>query len=46
MVLLLGLLTYLALLTSENIKADYQSGVLKITIPKSEENKGKKIKIS
>lgn len=31
---------------SQNIKADYKEGVLNITIPKSEESKGKKIKIS
>lgn len=30
----------------QGIKADYQEGVLKITIPKSEESKGKKIEIS
>jgi len=31
---------------NQDIKADYKEGVLKITIPKSEESKGKKIKIN
>ncbi|WP_147411712.1 Hsp20/alpha crystallin family protein [endosymbiont GvMRE of Glomus versiforme] len=30
---------------SQSIKADYKEGVLTVTIPKSEENKGKKIRI-
>jgi len=33
-------------INSNDIKADYQNGVLKITIPKSEESKGRKIKIN
>jgi len=33
-------------INSNDIKANYQNGVLKITIPKSEESKGKKIKIN
>jgi HSP20 family protein len=32
--------------SSQEIKADYKEGLLSITIPKSEESKGKKIKIS
>ena len=31
---------------NQDIKADYREGVLKVTIPKSEESKGKKIKIN
>ncbi|WNE40935.1 MAG: Small heat shock protein IbpB [Mycoplasmataceae bacterium] len=31
---------------NQDIKADYKEGLLTITIPKSEESKGKKIKIS
>ncbi|RHZ35331.1 Hsp20/alpha crystallin family protein [endosymbiont GvMRE of Glomus versiforme] len=30
---------------SQSIKADYKEGVLTVTIPKSEENKGRKIRI-
>jgi len=30
---------------SQSIKADYKEGLLTITVPKSEENKGKKIRI-
>jgi HSP20 family molecular chaperone IbpA len=45
MVLLLELIIYPRTVNSQDIKADYKGGVLIVTIPKSEESKGKKIRI-